>query len=79
MINKFELIYEQVTFMATDQARFNTKIQSDQNRLKEPLEIEILKLKQESDNMMRELERTQKANRDLMKSLIINPNQTDKN
>ena len=70
MINKFELIYEQVTFMATDQARFNTKIQIDQNRLKEPLEIEILKLKQESDNMMRELERTQKANRDLMKSLI---------
>ena len=56
--------------MATDQAKFNKKIQNDQNRLKEPLEVEISKIKQESDIMMRELERTQQANRDLMQSMI---------
>lgn len=67
---KFEILYEQVTIMATDQAKFNTKIQNDQNRLKEPLEVEISKIKQESDIMMRELERTQQANRDLMQSMI---------
>ena len=72
--DKFEILYGQVTAMATDQAKFNVKIQNDQNRLKEPLEIEISKIKQESDIMMRELERTQQANRDLMHSIIIPTN-----
>lgn len=60
--------------MATDQAKFNSKIQNDQNKLKEPLEAEISKIKQESGIMMRELERTQQANRDLMQSITFPAN-----
>lgn len=70
---KFDMLYEQVALMASDQANFNIKIQNDQNKMKEPLEIEISKIKQESDIMMRELERTQQANRNLMNSVIISP------
>lgn len=70
---KFELLYDQVSAMASDQANFNIKIQHDQNKLQEPLEIEISKIRQEGDLMMRELERTQRANRDLIQSVINQP------
>lgn len=68
---KFEIMYEQVASMASEQANFNIKIQNDQNKLQEPLEIEISKIRQESDLMMRELERTQKANRELMNGIAV--------
>lgn len=55
--------------MASEQANFNQKIQDGQNNLKEPLEIEISKIRQEGDLMMRELERTQNANRELMQNV----------
>jgi DNA anti-recombination protein RmuC len=68
---KFEILYDQIASMAFDQANFNQKIQNDQNKLQEPLEIEISKIRQESDLMMRELERTQKTNRELMNNIVI--------
>jgi len=69
--HKFEIFYEQVSSMAFDQSNFNKKIQNDQNKLQEPLEVEIGKIRQESNLMMRELERTQHANRELMNNMII--------
>lgn len=68
---KFEILYGQVATMATDQAQFNTKIQNDQNKLQEPLEIEISRIRQEGELMMRELERTQNANRELINSVVF--------
>lgn len=64
---KFEILYGQVSNMATEQAHFNLRIQNDQERLKEPLESELSKIRQESHIMMRELERTQNNNRRILR------------
>ena len=64
--NKFELLYQQVSEMATDQAEFNLRIQHDQQNLKDPLHAEMSKIREESSMMLRELERTQQNNRDIM-------------
>lgn len=64
--NKFELLYQQVSEMAEDQAKFNSKIQREQENLKEPLEVEISKIREESNIMLRELERTQQNNREML-------------
>ena len=71
---KFEILYDQVSTMAVDQANFNLKIQNDQNKLQEPLEIEMSRIRQESNLMMRELERTQQANRELMNNVTSGQN-----
>jgi len=64
--SKFEVLYGQISDMAVDQARFNTFIQKEQDNLKEPLEAEISRIRHESNIMLRELERTQKTNRDML-------------
>lgn len=63
---KFDVLYQQVAEMATDQAEFNIRIQKDQENLKEPLHAEITKIREESNMMLRELERTQQNNRDIV-------------
>lgn len=63
---RFEILYDQVAEMASDQAQFNRRIQRDQESLKEPLQIEISKIREESNIMLRELERTQHTNREIM-------------
>ncbi|CAI2387265.1 unnamed protein product [Moneuplotes crassus] len=67
---KFDILYGQVTEMATDQANFNTKIRDNQDKLQEPLEIEMGKLRQENELMLREIERTQQANRELINNVM---------
>lgn len=64
-------MYDQVANMATDQANFNMRIQNEQNKLQEPLEVEMTKIRQESELMMRELERTQRANREMMNNVVV--------
>ena len=66
--DKFGILYQQIADMATEQASFNQRIKYDQDKLKEPLEVEISKIRKESDIMMRELERTQHANRELIQN-----------
>eukprot|EP00343_Euplotes_focardii_P000886 CAMPEP_0205798982 /NCGR_PEP_ID=MMETSP0205-20121125/93_1 /ASSEMBLY_ACC=CAM_ASM_000278 /TAXON_ID=36767 /ORGANISM="Euplotes focardii, Strain TN1" /LENGTH=267 /DNA_ID=CAMNT_0053059519 /DNA_START=96 /DNA_END=899 /DNA_ORIENTATION=+ len=64
---KFELLYGQVSDMASEQAHFNVNIQKDHENLKEPLEMELTKIRQEGNIMMRELERTQHNNREIIR------------
>ena len=64
---KFEILYKQIADMATDQAYFNSKIKKGQESLKEPLKVEISKLREESNIMMRELKRTQNNNREILR------------
>ena len=68
---KFDILYGQVTTLASDQANFNTKIQDNQNKIQEPLQNEMSRIRQESELMMRELERTQQENRQLINNVII--------
>lgn len=63
---KFEILYTQISEMALDQANFNHLLQREQENLKEPIEAEITRIREESNIMMRELERTQKNNREII-------------
>eukprot|EP00344_Euplotes_crassus_P000956 CAMPEP_0197002782 /NCGR_PEP_ID=MMETSP1380-20130617/7209_1 /TAXON_ID=5936 /ORGANISM="Euplotes crassus, Strain CT5" /LENGTH=358 /DNA_ID=CAMNT_0042421069 /DNA_START=326 /DNA_END=1402 /DNA_ORIENTATION=- len=67
---KFELLYSQVHDMATEQAQFNSNLKKEQENLKEPIKNEISKIREESNIMMRELERTQNNNREMLSSRL---------
>ena len=63
---KFEVLYSQISDMASEQANFNSLLQREQENLKDPIEAEISRIREESNIMMRELERTQKNNREII-------------
>ncbi|CAI2387876.1 unnamed protein product [Moneuplotes crassus] len=65
---KFELLYGQVSEMATEQAFFNSSLQKEHENLKEPIKNEISKIREESNIMLRELERTQNNHREILNS-----------
>ena len=69
--NKFKVFYGQVESFATEQADFNNQIFNEHISLKEPILAQIEKMKNESNQIMRELNRTQKQNRKMIHSSMI--------
>ena len=52
------------------QGRQLKMLQDDLERIKEPLNVEMCKLKNENDLLLRELERTQQINRDIISDFV---------
>jgi phage host-nuclease inhibitor protein Gam len=66
---QFDILYKRIQEMATNQSNFNMMMKRSIEEIGEPLERQIDNMRQESQILMKELERVQNINRDLLSTL----------